>query len=584
MANTDVQPINVLIEDLKSEDIAQRLSSIKRLSTIAVALGPERTRAELVPFLNDTIDDEDEVLVALGEELGNLVKLIGGPQYATCLLLPLETLAQMEETVVRDQAVTSLKPIAEVLGPDDFSAHFIPMVKRLGTADWFTSKISATGLLPVTYKRAGSEAERDLLRGLFRDLCADDSPMVRRAASTNLAKFAEVLEKEHIESTLLPTFLRLADDEQDSVRLLAVENCVAVARIVGPEKSTASVLPTFKQCADAKSWRVRYMVADHFVSFSTSLSPEIVESDMCHLFVRLLLKDSEPEAEVRTAAARKVTSFAKLLSKESTRDFLVPAVIGLASDTSQHVRSALASVIMGLAPVCGAEDTMSKLLPLYLQLLKDDIPEVRLNIISNLQDLNNVIGMETLSQSLLPAIFELATDKQWRVRLAIIEHIPLLAEQLGVEFFEAKLAPLCFSWLGDCVFTIREAAITILKKLCTIFGLEWTQKCIIPQVVALKEHTNYLYRMTALFATQALCEVISGDILSQSLLDMVLALADDSVPNIRFNVAKTLAVTIPALGSDASVHDRIKPVLLKLSEDSDVDVKHFAGRALALVS
>lgn len=579
----DVQPINVLIEDLKSEDISQRLASIKRLSTIAVALGPERTRKELIPFLNDTIDDEDEVLVALAEELGSFVQFVGGPQFAACLLAPLETLAQMEETVVRDQAVASLKPIGTVLSSEDISNSFIPLIQRLGTADWFTSKISATGLLPVAYARA-PPSSKEVLRKLFQELCKDESPMVRRAASVNLAAFAEVLEKEHIESTLLPTFLALAEDEQDSVRLLAVQNCVAVAKIVGPERATASVLPTFKQSAEAKSWRVRYMVAEHFVSFCSSLNAAVVESDMVGMFVRLLLKESESEAEVRTAAAKKVTSFAKLVSRDTVINSLIPAVIGLASDSSQHVRSSLASVIMGLAPVCGADETMSKLLPLYLQLLKDDIPEVRLNIISNLQDVNNVIGMDTLSHSLLPAIFELAADKQWRVRLAIIDHIPLLAEQLGADFFEAKLASLCFSWLGDCVFTIREAAINTLRRLCIIFGLDWARKNIIPQIVGLKEHTNYLYRMTALFATQSLAEVVGSDILSGVLLDMALSLSEDTVPNIRFNACKTCSAIINILGaSHPAVAGRVKPILEKLGDDSDVDVRHFAAKALAQI-
>ena len=93
--------------ELKNEDIALRLNSIRRLSTIAVALGEERTRNELIPFLNESIDDEDEVLLALAEELGNFVAYVGGAAHANALLPPLETLATVEETVVRDQARTS---------------------------------------------------------------------------------------------------------------------------------------------------------------------------------------------------------------------------------------------------------------------------------------------------------------------------------------------------------------------------------------------------------------------------------------------------------------------------------------------
>ena len=52
---------------------------------------------------SESIDDEDEVLLALAEELGNFVDYVGGTAHATSLLAPLETLATVEETVVREK-------------------------------------------------------------------------------------------------------------------------------------------------------------------------------------------------------------------------------------------------------------------------------------------------------------------------------------------------------------------------------------------------------------------------------------------------------------------------------------------------
>lgn len=48
-------------DELKNEDVTLRLNSVKRLTMIAMALGEERTRNELVPFLTESNDDEDEV-------------------------------------------------------------------------------------------------------------------------------------------------------------------------------------------------------------------------------------------------------------------------------------------------------------------------------------------------------------------------------------------------------------------------------------------------------------------------------------------------------------------------------------------
>jgi len=50
--NEALYPIAVLIDELKNDDISLRLNAIKRLSTIALALGAERTREELIPFLD----------------------------------------------------------------------------------------------------------------------------------------------------------------------------------------------------------------------------------------------------------------------------------------------------------------------------------------------------------------------------------------------------------------------------------------------------------------------------------------------------------------------------------------------------
>lgn len=73
----------MLIEEFKSDDIKKRINSINNLKMIATALGPERTKLELVPFLNELIDDEDEVLLTLIDNLSkNFIECIGGNNYA----------------------------------------------------------------------------------------------------------------------------------------------------------------------------------------------------------------------------------------------------------------------------------------------------------------------------------------------------------------------------------------------------------------------------------------------------------------------------------------------------------------------
>lgn len=186
----------------------------------------------------------------------------------------------------------------------------------------------------------------------------------------------------------------------------------------------------------------------------------------------------------------------------------------------------------------------------------------------------------------MPAIIALAEDKLWRVRLAIIENIPLLASQLGVVFFDEKLSPLCMAWLGDCVFSIRDAATQNLRKLTTVFGGEWARKSIIPKITILAQHSNYLYRMTTVFALLSITqsEKCTPVICRECCLPTLLLLATDPIPNIRFNVAKALG-SIAESFKNAGLKwadESIKPVLVRMRDDTDEDVKYFSGQSLGM--
>ena len=120
---------SICCNELKNDDIQLRLNSIRKLSTIARALGEERTRRELIPFLGENNDDDDEVLLAMAEELGVFIPFVGGVEHAHVLLPPLEMLCTVEETCVRDKAVESLCRIGLQMRESDLVEYFIPLVK-----------------------------------------------------------------------------------------------------------------------------------------------------------------------------------------------------------------------------------------------------------------------------------------------------------------------------------------------------------------------------------------------------------------------------------------------------------------------
>ncbi|CCF57770.1 hypothetical protein KAFR_0D01240 [Kazachstania africana CBS 2517] len=598
----DIYPLALLMDELKHDDISNRIDAMKKLDTIAIALGSERTRNELMPFLIEVAqDDEDEVFAVLADELSKFIPLVGGPKYATLILPVLEILASTEETLVRDKAIDSLNNIAHELSQDQLFNDFVPMIDRLSTADWFSSKVSACGLFKSVIVRIRDDTLRQNLLALYLQLVSDDTPMVKRAAAKNLPPIIDLLTQNpdlsnnHDWDYISNMFQKIINDNQDSVKFLAVDCLISILKFFNTKNGSAhtkDLLDSSVKLITDEAWRVRYMAADKL----TELASQFVSEPSClnSLVEPFLSLCEDNESDVRKAVAQQLPGFAKILKTSlSETDFvlgkIIPAVQNLSMDESEVVRASLALKVTELVEVMTKEEAIDHLLPILLNMLKDEFPDVRLNIIANLKIVNDSIGIDLLSESLLPAITELANDVNWRVRMAIIEYMPILAEHLGVDFFNQQLSDLCLSWLWDTVFSIREAAVNNLKKLTKIFGSEWCRDEIISRLLKFDSQLleNFIYRFTLLTALTTLIPVVSIDAVNEQILPFVKHLADDAVPNIRFNVAKSYAIIVEALlsGEDkdtnkALVKDSILPSLEKLCSDNDFDVKYFAGESI----
>lgn len=80
---------------------------------------------------------------------------------------PLETLANVEETIVRDKAVESLCKVGNQHSAGNIEKHFVPLVRRLSGGDWFTSRTSACGLFSVAYPKVSATMKGELRQSVF---------------------------------------------------------------------------------------------------------------------------------------------------------------------------------------------------------------------------------------------------------------------------------------------------------------------------------------------------------------------------------------------------------------------------------
>ncbi len=626
------------IEKLRSDDLPSRMDAATKLSVIAKALGPQRTREELLPYLSDSVDDEDEVLEVIASSLGKLVPYVGGKRFLSSLIEPLELLLAVEENVVREKASASVVAISQQMNDDDYQHEFVAMISRLANNEWFTARISACGLIPVAFYRMTDPQMQLNHVTYFANLCRDESTMVRRIASRNLGKLfhtvvvtigpSSLSERGVVWDELLNLYESLAGGEQpDSVRLHTTQNCIHLGQSMTLIKeqvllsSTSSslssslessevllrinmivkrILPLIVATIDDRSWRVRWTAASKFASVVQAFSTLEGTMDALVSAYEKLLQD--PEAEVRTAATLNLSEVAKTealvypagwtgggvgdTDSDSRRIpvalRLAKRILQLTDDESENVRVALA-VATDMAPVLGKDATIKTLLPPMLLLLRDSTSEVRLNIISSLSMLNEIIGAELLIESLLPPILDLAEDSKWRVRLAVIDRMPLLAKQLGTVFFTDRLLTLCVGWLGDDISSIREAAAKNLKELTALLGSEWAVQNLLPRVREVMENQSYLRRMNAVQAISLMATVMDASTAQWEILPILLEMHCDPVPNVRFNVAKGLGLVGPFF-KPSMYECQIVPILTYMIEDADPDVRYFANQSFDLLN
>lgn len=626
----DLYPLALLMDELKHDDVSNRVEAMQKLDTIAIALGPERTLNELLPFLHDVAqDDEEEVFAVLAAKLGDFIPLIGGHQHCEPLIQILAILASMEEPIVRDKAIDSLNNIALQLAPEELNGVFLDLIRLLSQGNWFSKKIASCGLYKSVIAVTTPAIRRELL-GLYLRLVADDYPMVRRSAATNLPtiidKLAEAKGTVSIDTgdweLISKMFHHLINDDQDSVKFLSIDVLISILdffQAAGDRLHHAECLLLALKLVSDESWRVRYTAADRFSKIARNYSDD--ESDVSRLIDPFIALMKDNEGEVRKSIAKQLPDFCKLLTTHALTGAaielkIIPVVAELSQDPHENVRASLASTITGLSPTLSKQATIDKLLPIFLVMLKDEFPDVRLNIILNLSVVNETIGISLLSTNLLPAITELAQDSKWRVRLAIIEYIPKLATQLGVSFFNDELLSLCMLWLWDPVFAIRDAAVGNLQELTTIFGSQWANSEIVHRILEVEktkstnadvdvdnnehrvDYANFIVRITCLFAMTRLIPVIDYNIVVARILPFIDSLIADAVPNIRFNVAKSYLVLVEtvvkhakeAKSSGVTVsakttseqQELVSKVLANLetmTQDSDVDVRFYASKS-----
>lgn len=641
-----------------------------------------------------TSDEDDEILLILAEQLGQMVLAGLIPARRSTSILPiLERLAGVEETVVRDKAVMSINAIIPLLArvggddeqidknstPGDVFAEeaeartacmknapvlLLAMVRRLSGAEWFTSRVSACGILPEVYRffqvqgirksggsgRSGTDRNEDtetkrMLRMHHKELCEDETPMVRRGAAKNLGRFVEAVSnlpsgilpatpnnwgddgptplassEPEVSSTIethavvrttvaasprlrdsilveeiVPTYMKLAKDEQDSVRLLAVVNSGSIGLALGLDGvlSEQWVLPIVKAGSVDLSWRVRHRLAKNFSAISISQGYRYDNTTI--------------ESDIPTS----LTDVMRL-------DIVLRSFAALLSDAEAEVRASAVENVARMARIGGSQLFRKHVVPVLPALAEDVVVEVRARLARTVMECcgleeeegcgdisksasvgGNILDDATILNNMRPLLERFLRDEFAEVQLHVLTRLGSMSRLLGqMTVVVDTVVPMASS----VNWRVREAVGKILPHLAAARGVSYFEEDLLTPWMGLLLDRVAEVRSACVEGTARLVATAGPDWIREEVLPRYGSIYDESTSYLsRIAVLRSYSSLIS--GKDGEKHDEGKSresiggssagrvliddvvdKLLRGLDDRVANVRMVAAKALADVS
>ena len=568
-----------LLEDLQNPDIKIKKNAFQNLRGISLALGRERTRKELLPYLKSCIDEEeDEIIIELAKVLSHFIDCIGGKQYIKELLNLLEVILTIDDHFVRIEILNTIKLVIKQIGKvSEIETDLISIINNLYNSDDINQKKCAMNLLIFLYKDLNSN-NKNLALNYFDKFLVDNNISVKKELLNEITEISLELSIDFIKK-MINTILK---DKNDSMRIDIVNIMLSVKKHKNINEFIDTIYDLIPKLAEDTNWRVRLTVSDKLNEFL--IFPNInnnFKQKSIDIFAKLL---EDSEAEIRNICCLRLEEITKILKDEKNFDKILQNLRNIEKDQKNFVKGALAANVLKICELLGPKKTNDYIFPIFLTLIKDENIEIRMSLINNLPNLNKVISINDIIESLMPSIKEISANKSWRVRIQIMEIIPVLAKLFNQHLFMSNIFPICITSLMDSVFSIREASCKLFVTIYKDIKNEEFEKKLLEKLNELCLSSSYLLRNTALiyikFYIEKLDDEVYLEFFEKKIIGIVFNLSKDKIANVRLNCAFILNKIKNINFKDSKIIDEIKNIIEVLKADKDEDVIKYVNGIL----
>uniref|UniRef100_A0A4X2LZ02 Serine/threonine-protein phosphatase 4 regulatory subunit 1 n=1 Tax=Vombatus ursinus TaxID=29139 RepID=A0A4X2LZ02_VOMUR len=378
------------------------------------------------------------------------------------------------------------------------------------------------------------------------------------------------------------------DDLQDEILIKELQNC---------KINQDDPVPLINDSVESMDSTINYMHNDSDLS-TDSFSPEEERKSKVQDVVPQALLDqylsmTDPsraqtvDTEIAKHCAYSLPGVALTLGRQNWH-CLRETYETLASDMQWKVRRTLAFSIHELAIILGDQLTAADLVPIFNGFLKD-LDEVRIGVLKHLHDFLKLLHIDKRREYLYQLQEFLVTDnsRNWRFRAELAEQLILLLDLYSPRDVYDYLRPIALNLCADKVSSVRWISYKLVSEMVkklhmatpSTFGVDLINEL----VESFGRCPKWSGRQTFVFVCQTVIEddCLPMDQFAVHLMPHLLNLANDSVPNVRVLLAKTLRQTLLEkeyfLSSANSHQEAVEQTIMALQMDSDSDVKYFAS-------
>ena len=561
-----------LLEDLQSQDNKTKINAIHNLQQISLALGCEATRKELLPYLKNCInnEEEDEILIELTKNLSKFLDCIGGIKYINELLNLFEVLLSIDEPSIRKEAINSLSEILKQIDDiKEIEKDLMNLIKKFYLSDDVNQKLSSMNLIVLVYKDL-DENNKIIALNYLENFSNSENLIIKKELINEIVKISDYLSIDYIKK-LISTIIK---DENENIKI----DIIILITSLKEHKDLVSILDYIYELIKKLSEDVNYKVRLSLINnFSEILKFSKINYDFKQLILNIYIKLIEdPEDQIRNACCLNLEETTKLLKNEINYNKLLQNFHKLSKDPKTFIRNSLSENLHKICPLLNKKQLSEIIFPIFNELISDENLDIRINIINNIINISKDIETNNIFQEkIIPSIIEISQNKSWRLRNKIITIIPNLVNQKN---FIKDIFPICLNYLTDHVYAIRDEGCKLLCKIYKDIRSVEVENRLIEKLNVMSNLTNYLIRNTCLIFIKYFVDKIDDkiyfDFFQKKLINLVYKLSNDKISNVRMTCAIIFNKVKNCKFDNRNNIDKIKKNIEVLKQDEDSDVIH----------